>query len=194
MPRYNRVSFRTYALIAIGVIVVFAMILFAMGRIPICKCGYVELWYGSPVGSGNSQHISDWYTFSHVIHGFAFYWIAWLIGRKRNWPIGFRLLLAVIAESAWEVFENSPFIINRYRGTTISLDYYGDSILNSTMDVLFMVFGFFLAAKLPVWATIALTIGMEIFVVYFIRDNLTLNIVMLIYPFKAILRWQTGGG
>ena len=183
-----------YALLIVLVVALGAFLEFRMGRIPICKCGYVSLWYGSPTGPGNSQHISDWYTFSHIIHGFAFYFIAWLIGRKRGWPLGLRLFLAVLAEVAWEVFENSAFVIDRYRSTTLSLDYYGDSVLNSMMDVLAMIVGFFAAFRLPVWSVIALTLGMELFVAYLIRDNLTLNIIMLIYPFKSILLWQTGGG
>lgn len=172
-----------------------------MGREPICKCGFVKLWHGAVMSSQNSQHVADWYTFSHVIHGFGFYWLAWLLGRKwpsRNpgigWSFGFRLLLATIVEAGWEVLENTSFLIDRYRGTTASLDYYGDSVLNSTMDIVFMIAGFLIASRIPVWITIALAIGMEVFVLSFIRDNLTLNIIMLIHPFDAILEWQRGAG
>ena len=132
----------------------------------------------------------DWYSFSHIINGFIFYWILWKVGGK--WSVGLRLLLALFVETGWELFENTDFIINRYREVTISLDYYGDSIINSVFDVLFMIFGFYLARKLPVWATISLIILMELFVGYWIRDNLTLNIIMLIYPLDAILKWQAG--
>src|SRR3972149_730607 len=115
MPWYNRLSFKQYALISVAIIAVFAGVLFLMGQVPICKCGYVKLWHGVTYSSENSQHLSDWYTFSHIIHGFAFYGLTWLLGRKRAWSIGLMLLLSLGAEIAWEIFENTDFIINRYR-------------------------------------------------------------------------------
>ncbi len=187
----GRISLRTYILIGIGILIVFAVILTAMGRVPICKCGYIKLWHAVPLSSENSQHISDWYSFSHIIHGFGFYALLWLIGRR--WPMGLRLVLALLLEASWEVFENTDFVINRYREVTISLDYYGDSVINSVFDVLFMVVGFVMAWRLPVLTIIVFTIAMELFVGYWIRDNLALNIIMLIYPFEAILKWQAGG-
>lgn len=186
-----RVSFRTYLLIGAGLIAVLALILLGMGRVPWCECGYVKLWHGAVSSAENSQHISDWYTFSHVIHGFGFYWILWRFAGRL--PMGLRAVIAVIAEASWETFENTEFILNRYRAVTISLGYYGDSVINSMGDVLAMGLGFALAARLPVWATIALTGGLEAFVGYWIRDNLTLNIIMLIHPLEAIRTWQLGG-
>jgi hypothetical protein len=189
----HRIPFWGHFLIAAGIMAVAALIEFKMGRLPICKCGHIRFWVGDVNSSENSQQIADWYSFSHIIHGFALYGIMRLIGRGK-WAIGLCLVAAVFVEASWEVLENSSFIINRYRHETMSLDYFGDSILNSMSDILFCVLGFFLAARLPVWVTIALVVAMEVGVGYAIRDNLTLNIIMLIHPSEAIRHWQMGRG
>ena len=159
----------------------------AMGRPPICTCGHVALWHGA-IDSGNSQHLLDWYSPSHVIHGFLFYGATWLLLRRL--PVRFRLLIAVAVEGCWELLENSPIVIDRYRTATMALGYTGDSVLNSLSDIGCMMLGFAIARKLPPWATIALAILFELMTLAVIRDNLTLNVLMLLWPVEAIKQWQ----
>jgi hypothetical protein len=186
-----------YLLVAAAVAALAGGVELLMGRVPVSRSGHVRLWTGAVNSSENSQQVADWYSFSHVIHGIVFYAVLRLINRRTGrprWPLGLCLVVAVSVEAAWEVFENTPFTIERYRRTTIALDYYGDSVLNSMCDILCCVVGFFAAARLPVWGSVALIAAMELFVGWAIRDNLTLNIIMLLHPFESIRRWQQGGG
>lgn len=182
-------------LVAAGAIMlVAAAVLFFMGRLPICKCGTVKLWHGVVASAENSQHLSDWYSFTHIVHGFVFY--ALFRGLQRfggqRISLGLALALAMALEAGWEILENTDAVINRYREATISLDYYGDSIVNSLSDMAMMAFGFLLAWRLPTGLVITLAVAMELIVGAIIRDNLVLNIIMLIWPMDWIKAWQAG--
>ncbi len=173
-----------------GALAIQAAVLLAMGQPPICTCGAVKLWHGLASSPETSQHLTDWYTFSHVIHGVVFYWLlGWAVPRAS--PLQ-RFVLALALEVGWEVLENTPFIIERYRQSALAQGYVGDSVVNSLFDTLAMAAGYLLAWALPARTTIVIVVVMELGVLYAIRDNLMLNIVQLISPSEILSRWQSG--
>ena len=176
---------------ALIVVAAAAALLLAMGRNPICTCGAIDLWVGGRDSPRTSQMLADWYSLSHVVHGLLFYAALWLAARR--WPVEWRFLDALLVEAAWEVAENTPAVIDRYRATTAALGYTGDSVLNSLSDIAMMALGFLLARKLPLWAAIALVLLLELLPLLVIRDNLTLNVWMLLSPNAAVGAWQAAG-
>jgi hypothetical protein len=175
----------------IGIIALLAGIEYGFGRSPLGPDGRFGWWDGNIWGSENSQRVADVYSFSHIIHGMIFYGILWLFARKL--PVRHRFLIAALMEAGWELLENSPIIINRYREATIAQGYVGDSILNSSCDVLMASLGFWLAARLNLKVTLVAILVMEVGCLLWVRDNLTLNILMLVYPSEAIKVWQSAG-
>ncbi len=180
-----------YIAIGGGIIAVQALVVFLMGHPLICKCGYVSLWYPGQSGPETSQQLTDWYTFTHIEHGFLFYLLLWAIAPRL--PFLTRLMIAIGIEAGWEIVENTPFVINRYRQSALAEGYFGDSVVNSVFDSLSAVLGGLLARVLPVRVSAGLVIGTELFLAVMIRDNLALNIIQLVHPTEAISRWQTGG-
>jgi hypothetical protein len=188
---------RRAVLTTIAIMASAAAILLAMGRVPICTCGTVKLWHGVVQSAENSQQLTDWYSLSHVIHGMIMYFVAWLLWTKWRLlggrPARFALPIAVLVEAAWEICENSPWIIDRYRAVTVSFGYTGDSVLNSMGDISSMIVGFLIASRLPWRVSVAVAVAFELLTLYVIRDNLTLNVIMLFWPIEAIRQWQAAG-
>jgi hypothetical protein len=165
-------------------------VLFAMDITLICTCGYVEVWHGNPSGPQTSQHLTDWYTVTHVIHGFGFYLLLRIVAPRMSW--GWLLAVTIGLEAAWEIIENTPFVMDRYRQSALARGYFGDSVVNSVFDTFATVLGVVLARVLPVWSSVALVVAIELILACAIRDNFALNIIQLIYPTEVISRWQTG--
>ncbi len=178
-------------LVALAIVVVAAALLLAMGRTPWCTCGTIRLWTSAVNSAENSQQLADPYSLTHVTHGILFYGLVTWLGRRR--PLRDRAVAAIFLESAWEVIENTPFVIARYRAATLAIGYYGDSVLNSVGDIAACAVGFFLAARLPTWGSVLVVLGLEATLVLTIRDNLVLSVLMLFAPIAAVKRWQLGG-
>lgn len=167
-----------------------AVTLWAMGRSPLPPSGHILLWHGAGAAGPDSQDLMDWYTPSHLLHGLLFYAALWLLARRLD--LRWRLVIATTVECGWEFIENSAWVIDRYRAVTISLDYNGDTVINSTADILAMILGFGLARILPVPVSGAIVIGFEVLTAIVIRDGLALNVLMLLWPIQSILDWQAG--
>ena len=181
---------RLFIFLAAGLLALQALVLTLFGQPLIAASGAVMLWVGEVLSPENSQHISDWYTLSHVVHGLLFYWaLSYFFPRV---PVLGRMLVALGIEVAWEVLENTPMIIQHYREQALAQGYTGDSVLNSLSDSIAMLIGFFAARKFPVWVAVVLGLLFEGVALYCIRDNLTLNVINLIYPFDFIANWQLG--
>jgi len=187
----NLSIYAKFTTLAITLVALQALVLFLLGQPLIAADGRIKLWEGVVLSPGNSQHITDWYTFSHVLHGFLFYGLVWLLFRRQG--VWVRFLMCVGLEAGWEILENTPMVIDHYRKQALAQGYTGDSIVNSVSDNVAMMLGFLAAWHLPVWAVVALGLGMEAFVAYSIRDNLTLNVLNLIHGFEAIATWQSKG-
>jgi len=188
--KWNPLSPRTYAAITIVLMTLTAFTLRSMGHLWICKCGYVKLWHGVVFSSENSQHLTDWYTFTHILHGFMYYVLIWLADRKRVLPVGHRFIGAIVLACLWELLENSTYIIERYRTVTISLDYFGDSIINSMSDITACGCGFFLASRFRPLMSLLFVAAIELLLLVCIRDNLTINIIQLVHPIPSLKHWQ----
>jgi len=167
-----------------------AALLRSQGRLYWCACGSIIPWSFQIQSKHNSQHILDPYTFSHILHGVIFFGMLWFF--RKHLSAGWRLVAACTIEAAWELLENSPIIIERYRSATASVLYSGDSIANSVADIAWCALGFLLAMHLGLWKSILLIAVFEIGCLLWVRDNLTLNVIMLLYPIDAIRTWQVG--
>ncbi len=176
---------------ALAILVITAGVELRMGRLPFGPDGRFGFWEGNIWSVEQSQRLADPYSFSHVVHGFLFYGLLWLVARRV--PVRYRFLMAVLLEASWEILENSPLIINRYRSVTIALGYEGDSVLNSLSDVAMMSLGFAIAQKARLRWSIVAVLLMELGMLLCVRDNLTLNVIMLIHPVQTIKAWQMAG-
>ena len=188
IQRAARLNLPLALLISVLLVAVMGAIHLGYGRPLMCKCGYVLFfWMGPKSAPDESQHFLDLYSTSHVLHGLLFYFLIWLFARGRL-SLGAGLVIAVLLEGAWELFENSPLLMKRYGAAGV--EYHGDSLINSIGDVVSMMVGFVLAGLVPVWLSILILLGTEGWMLWYLRDNLTLNIMNLIHPVDWINEWQ----
>lgn len=187
LDRLSRSPAGALAMIA-GILLVTGVLLSAMGHSLVCGCGTLRLWDGQITTAENSQHLTDWYSFSHLLSGLILYAFLRLVAPR--WTLNKRLVVAAMIAAGWELGENTPFLIERYRDVTVSVNYYGDSIVNALTDVVAALAGFGLAAVLPVWGSVALFLGTEALTAWAARDGLVLSVVMVTAPLEALRNWQ----
>ncbi|MGI3184457.1 DUF2585 family protein [Nioella aestuarii] len=162
--------------------------LWVWGQPIICTCGYVQLWVGSIFSSGNSQHVADWYTLSHVVHGMLIGLAGWALARRVSfdWIYAFAIFTGV----GWEIIEHTNWVLDAFRATTINQGYLGDSVLNAMADFVFMMGGFFLASAIrPLWSLLLIVV-LELTATFVARDSLTLSTLSLVWPIQALDDWQ----
>ena len=181
-----------HALGALFFLALVAAVLRAMGRAWWCAAGDTALWSGDVWSRHNSQHLFDPYTLTHVLHGLLLYALVWALARGLAGPAA-RAWIVLVLEAAWEIFENTDAVIQRYRAATVSLDYFGDSVANSLGDIVACMAGYFAAGVLPVTVSVASFFVVDAVLVWWIRDSLLLNVVMLVHPVDAVKQWQMGG-
>lgn len=188
MTSFTRNKLWRPALVAISLIISTAAVLKISGRTWFAPDGNVFFWYGEANGTGTSQHFLDPYSFTHFLHGVMFCWVISWVGKNAHFA--WQLICGIALESVWEVVENSELVINRYREATIALGYFGDSILNSVSDILMCSLGFYAARRLGLKKSMVMFALIETFLIFWIKDSLIINIIMLIHPVEAIKLWQ----
>ena len=188
MTAFSRVPARTFLFIALALLALQATVLSLMGQPLLALAAPFKLWAGNPLGPDNSQQLTDWYSFSHIIHGFIFYGLLKLLAPRL--PFAARLLIAMGVEISWEFLENSPFVIEAYRKQALAAGYRGDSVINSLSDTAMMSLGFFLASRLPWWVVLLAAVVMEATTIILIRDGLILNILNFAVTWPALEHWQ----
>lgn len=179
------------ALASVAALIMGALLLRAEGRSWVCACGRILIWAGDTCSANNSQQLLDPYSLTHVLHGFAYFWIITFAFTKLQ-P-AWRLWLAITVGTAWEVFENTNFVIQRYRAETASLGYQGDTILNSFGDILCAVVGYMIARRIGLRRSLLAFVAVELVLLLWIKDSLLLQVLMLIRPVSAIKTWQLCG-
>lgn len=191
VPSSGRSTTIRLVCIELAIVALLAVTMLAMGRSLFCACDIIALWSGDIMSDQNSQQFADPYSFTHITHGVLLFWLVRALWRSASFDL--HLIAVTAIEATWEAIENTDAVINRYRETTVSLGYYGDSVLNSVNDVAFCILGVLIASRISGRVGVFGIVAMEATLLFWIRDSLLLNIIMLFVPIEAIRRWQLGG-